>query len=557
MTSETTLSAASYGHASEDVPEEDFYDGRLGAAGLQHAPGLTTLARRSATPAVDLSPHTDFVDRHGPLPADTAIESASSATAAQSDRLEARDSESFAAFSRRYVVTQMVLDGLVGILAVAFVLQLPNAQFNEIKSVVLVLGAGIGWPIAVAISHGYERGKIGVGGDEARSVLHAMILGIAAGAVPSAVTDRPGVVALCVMAVPMAGIVSLIVRISARKYLHYQQRTGRNVRRVIVVGSTYTVADLTEVLTREPNCGMQVVGVCVPQADVARAHAAGLPVIGDLEQVPQVINTYKADAVAVAGGDPTRHNYLRELSWALEGSSVEILVHPGLVEVAGPRMHIRPHVGLPLLHVEQPHFTGWRRFAKRATDIVLTSVGLVLVSPIMIAIALAIKLSDGGPVIFRQSRVGHDGGNFTMFKFRSMRVDAEQRLAELKALHPDMGTLFKLEDDPRITRVGRFLRRYSLDELPQLFNVFGGSMSLVGPRPPLQSEVDSYEDHARRRLLVTPGLTGLWQVSGRSLLSWEETVRLDLRYVENWTLTLDLLIMWRTLFAVIAKRGAF
>jgi exopolysaccharide biosynthesis polyprenyl glycosylphosphotransferase len=382
-------------------------------------------------------------------------------------------------------------------------------------------------------------------------------LGIAAGAVPSAVTDRPGVVALCTIAVPMAGAVSLVVRYCARKYLHYQQRAGRNVRKVIVVGSTYAVADLTEVLTREQHSGMQVVGVCVPQADVGRAHAVGLPVVGDLEQVPHVIRTYNADAVAVAGGDPTRHNYLRELSWALEGVGVEILVHPGLVEVAGPRMHIRPHVGLPLLHVEQPHFTGWRRFVKRATDIVFTSIGLVVAAPIMIAIALAIKLTDGGPVIFRQIRVGHDGSTFTMFKFRSMHLDAEERLAELKALHPNMGTLFKLEHDPRITPVGKLLRRFSLDELPQLFNVLQGSMSLVGPRPPLRSEVDSYEHHARRRLLVKPGLTGLWQVSGRSLLSWEETVRLDLRYVENWTLTLDLLIMWKTLFAVIAKRGAF
>jgi exopolysaccharide biosynthesis polyprenyl glycosylphosphotransferase len=554
MTSETTLAAAGYGQAGEDFVEEP-PTVRLRHT-QEHARALPPLARR-ALPVAELDPDTDYVDAHGPLAADTEIDSASGTPGTLPDRLEASDSQSFAAFSRRYVVTQMVLDGLVGILAVAFVLQLPNAQFNEIKSVVLVLGAGIGWPIAVAISHGYERGKIGVGGDEPRAVLNAVILGIAAGAVPSAVTDRPGVVALCVMAVPMAGVVSLVVRFCARKYLHYQQRTGRNVRRVIVVGSLYRVADLTAVLTREPHCGMHVVGVCVPQTDVAIAHAAGLPVVGDLEQVPQLIQDYNADAVAVAGGDPTRHSYLRELSWALEGASVEILVHPGLVEVAGPRMHIRPHVGLPLLHVEQPHFTGWRRFIKRATDIVLTSVGLVLVSPIMLAIALAIKLGDGGPLIFRQNRVGHDGSTFTMYKFRSMRLDAEERLAELKALHPDMGTLFKLADDPRITRVGKFLRRYSLDELPQLFNVLRGSMSLVGPRPPLQSEVDAYEDHARRRLLVTPGLTGLWQVSGRSLLSWEETVRLDLRYVENWTLTLDLLIMWRTLFAVFAKRGAF
>jgi exopolysaccharide biosynthesis polyprenyl glycosylphosphotransferase len=547
MTIEIRVAAADPS-ATEDLFEEEPPTVRLGATRSQQARALTAL------PAAGLSSHADL---HGPLPAETSDETARITPATGSYRVELRDSQSFAAWSRRYTLTQVVLDGLVGVLAVAFVLQLPNAHFNEIKSIVLVLGAGIAWPIAVAISRGYERGKIGVGGDEPRAVLHAVILGIAAGAVPSAVTDRPGVVALCVMAVPIAGVVSLVVRYCARKYLHHQQRSGRNVRKVIVVGSIYTVADLTEVLTREPHSGMQVVGVCVPRADIAQANAVGLPVVGDLEQVPQVIEASKADAVAVAGGDPTRHNYLRELSWALEGSSVEILVHPGLVEVAGPRMHIRPHVGLPLLHVEQPHFTGWRRFVKRATDIVLTSLGFVLISPLMIAIALAIKLGDGGPVIFRQTRVGHDGSTFTMLKFRSMRLDAEERLAELKALHPDMGMLFKLEDDPRITRVGRFLRRYSLDELPQLFNVLRGSMSLVGPRPPLPSEVDSYEDHARRRLLVTPGLTGLWQVSGRSLLSWEETVRLDLRYVENWTLTLDLLIMWKTFFAVVAKRGAF
>ena len=326
---------------------------------------------------------------------------------------------------------------------------------------------------------------------------------------------------------------------------------------MIVVGSAYSAADLHTVLTREPQCGMQVIGVCVPQSDIQRAHDAGMMVIGDLEQVPALIKTHRADAVAVTTGDATRHNYLRELSWALEGAGVELLVHPGLVEVAGPRMHIRPYEGLPLLHVEQPHFTGWRRFIKRATDITLTSLGLIVISPLLAIIALAVKLSDGGPVIFRQTRVGLDGSTFTMLKFRSMHTNAEARLADLRAQNPNLGLMFKLESDPRITRVGRFLRRYSLDELPQLFNVLAGNMSLVGPRPPLQSEVDIYEDHARRRLLVTPGLTGLWQVSGRSLLSWEETVRLDLRYVENWTFTLDLLIIWKTFFAVVAKRGAF
>lgn len=326
---------------------------------------------------------------------------------------------------------------------------------------------------------------------------------------------------------------------------------------MIVVGSAYSAEDLTTVLNREPQAGVRVIGVCVPRADITRAREGGLVVIGDLAQVPTLITEYGADAVAVTGSDATRHSYLRELSWALEGAGVELLVHPGLIEVAGPRMHIRPYVGLPLLHVEQPHFTGWRRFVKRAADLTLTSCGLLVIIPLLAILAIAVKAHDGGPILFRQRRVGLDGSTFMMYKFRSMHVDAEARLTELRASHPSMGTMFKLADDPRVTPVGRFLRRYSLDELPQLFNVLAGSMSLVGPRPPLRSEVDVYEDHARGRLLVTPGLTGLWQVSGRSLLGWEETVRLDLRYVENWTLTLDFLILWKTIFAVATKKGAF
>ena len=220
-------------------------------------------------------------------------------------------------------------------------------------------------------------------------------------------------------------------------------------------------------------------------------------------------------------------------------------------------MHIRPYEGLPLLHVEQPHFTGWRRFIKRATDIALTGFSLIVISPVLAIIALAVKLSDGGPVIFRQTRVGLDGSTFTMLKFRSMHTNAEARLAELRAQNPNLGLMFKLESDPRITRVGKFLRRYSLDELPQLFNVLTGSMSLVGPRLPLQSEVAIYEDHARRRLLVTPGLTGLWQVSGRNDVDYRRRVHLDCWYVKNWSLWCDLIILLKTPRAVLHGNGAY
>ena len=321
-------------------------------------------------PDSDLSPETDL---RRPAPqADVASVTGPEAGPATADAPSVSDPSGFATWSRRYTARLMALDGLMGMLAVVGAAVIfPNISFSTPKLAVLIFGAGLAWPVAVAISRGYERTKIGVGGDEMRAVLRAVTLAIAAGAVPSAVTGKYGVVALCVMATPIAGMLSLAVRFIARKHLHYQQRNGHNVRRVIVVGSAYSAADLHTVLTREPQCGMQVIGVCVPQSDIQRAHDAGMMVIGDLEQVPALIKTHRADAVAVTTGDATRHNYLRELSWALEGAGVELLVHPGLVEVAGPRMHIRPYEGLPLLHVEQPHFTGWRRFIKRATDITL------------------------------------------------------------------------------------------------------------------------------------------------------------------------------------------
>jgi exopolysaccharide biosynthesis polyprenyl glycosylphosphotransferase len=539
----------------QETPSEAF---ALGDHPVSAVPGDTRgrdqAAHRVASQTGAASPQPGF-----PRPRLRLANTARQHYPAEAEPARPRDVAAFNAWSRRYTARLMLLDVLVGMLAVVgAAVSFPDIiSFSAPKLLVLTAGAGLAWPMAVGASHGYERSTIGVGSDEMHAIFRGGVLAIAAGAVPSAITGRYGVVALCVMAVPLAALASLAVRYASRKHLHHQQRLGRNVRRVIVAGSAHAAADLSVVATRESHFGMAIVGACVPPTEVRIALEAGLNVIGDLDQVPELVKTYGADAVAVTGGDTTRHSYLRELSWSLESAGVELLVHPGLVEVAGPRMHIRPYVGLPLLHVEQPHFEGWRRITKRATDVVLTSVGLVVISPVMALIALAVKLSDGGPVLFRQTRVGLDGSTFTMLKFRSMHTDAEARLAQLRAQNPNIGLMFKLDKDPRVTRVGRFLRRYSLDELPQLFNILAGSMSLVGPRPPLQSEVAVYGDHARRRLLVTPGLTGLWQVSGRALLSWEETVRLDLRYVENWNLTLDLLIIWKTIFAVLGKRGAF
>ena len=342
----------------------------------------------------------------------------------------------------------------------------------------------------------------------------------------------------------------------ARKGLHLLQSRGHSLRHVVVVGSFRAAQQLSKRIQEEPAAGMKVIGVCLPSVELPMPVIDGVPVLGNLGQVADVVNAMACDAVAVTSDDATRHNYLRELAWSLEGAGVELLVDPGLVEVAGPRMHIRPLMGFPLLHVEEPHFTGWRRVVKRASDIVLTSIGLVIISPFMLFIAAVIKLQDGGPVIFRQSRVGRGGKPFTMLKFRSMVVDAEDRKLGLMSNNEGKGGLFKLSRDPRVTPLGQFLRNFSLDELPQLFNVLAGSMSLVGPRPHLASELAQMPSEASRRSLVTPGLTGLWQVSGRSDLEGDDAIRLDLRYVENWSLALDLLILCKTISAVLDKRGA-
>jgi exopolysaccharide biosynthesis polyprenyl glycosylphosphotransferase len=300
-----------------------------------------------------------------------------------------------------------------------------------------------------------------------------------------------------------------------------------------------------------------VIAACVTPGDRSRVAAATAVPVGGLDDVVEIASRLGADTIAVTSASETAAQYLRQLSWQLEGSGIELLVAPGLIEVAGPRLHIRPLEGLPLLSIEQPRFEGWQLVIKGGLDRMTAALGLLLLAPVLGAIAVAIKVTSPGPVLFRQERVGVNGRPFTMLKFRSMVVDADSQLHALQAQNISDGVLFKMRVDPRVTRIGGVLRRLSLDELPQLFNVLGGSMSLVGPRPPLPAEVARYDASVHRRFLVKPGLTGLWQVSGRSDLPWDEAVRLDLRYVENWSLAMDLLILAKTARAVLGSSGAY
>jgi exopolysaccharide biosynthesis polyprenyl glycosylphosphotransferase len=270
-----------------------------------------------------------------------------------------------------------------------------------------------------------------------------------------------------------------------------------------------------------------------------------------------VVRRHDVETVALLPSPEWDAAALSRLSWALEKTSAELLLVPAVTEVVGPRMQLRPVEGLPLLHLAPPELRGGRRLTKAVLDRVGAVAGLVLLAPVLLGIALLVKATGPGPVLYRQERVGREGRPFSMLKFRTMVPGADRMVATLGGGNDGNGVLFKLKHDPRVTRVGRVLRRYSLDELPQLFNVVRGEMSLVGPRPPLPAEVERYGFAMRRRFLVKPGLTGLWQISGRSDLSWEESVRADVLYVENWSLAFDLMILWRTLGAVLRGSGAY
>ncbi len=366
-----------------------------------------------------------------------------------------------------------------------------------------------------------------------------------------------------VLALPLALLLSWGGRYAARLRLRQLRRAGRAMDRVLVVGAAASLQPLTAAMRRDPAAGLRVIGACLPADEAAdpairRAFAElGVPVVGDVDEVRSAVLHCDASSVAVVAGDVGART-LRSLSWSLEDTGADLIVSSGLSEVVGQRVHVQSVAGAPLLRVDTPRYGGVRHAVKGVLDRTLAGVALLILSPLLITITALVRCTSRGPALFLQERVGRDGRTFRMVKFRSMRTSAEDDLVELREQNEAAdGLLFKIREDPRVTPVGRWLRRFSLDELPQLLNVLTGSMSLVGPRPPLPSEVARYQGDVRRRLLVKPGLTGLWQVSGRSDLSWEDAVRLDLHYVENWSLGLDLMLLVKTARAVVKATGAY
>jgi exopolysaccharide biosynthesis polyprenyl glycosylphosphotransferase len=426
----------------------------------------------------------------------------------------------------------------------------------DIPYVLIAMGSVPTWIGVLALAGCYDRRVLGVGSEEFRRVVNGGVHFLAVIAILHFVFRLVFARGWVGVMIPVAVVLTTLVRYLLRLWLYHQRARGRYTHRMLLVGSPSTVVDVGEHLSRVSWSGLQVVGVCVDTADQELVVAGErVPVVGSTREVRRAIVTCEADSVAIT--DESAPGELRDLAEAVVQPGVELLVAPAITDVAGPRTVVRSMAGLPLLHVEEPTFAGPQRVLKDVMDRLLAAFGLLVLAPFFAAVAVAIRLDSAGPVFFRQGRVGRDGRRFEIAKFRTMVDGAEALQAHLDHGNEAAGVLFKLRRDPRVTRVGRFLRRWSIDELPQLWNVLRGEMSLVGPRPPLPSEVAQYEHHVSRRLLVKPGITGLWQVSGRSDLHWDEAVRLDLYYVDHWSPIMDLVIILRTFSAVVRGAGAY
>ncbi|WP_245822422.1 sugar transferase [Brachybacterium avium] len=438
----------------------------------------------------------------------------------------------------------------------AFLDSAPNLPESVLRSAAVI---ALAWMFALRFSGATNPRLVSAGPEIYRNVLMGSLGAVGIIGAVLFLTDYPLSRPFFVTLFLAGPLFLLLVRVITRRCVNLARTRGHLRSQVLVVGSTGHVRGIVRTLTREVWLGYDVVGAIAPISDERREEDAGVPILGDESQLLDLVRAESPDIVLFTAGSSASAEEFRRVAWELEGLEVGVIVVPAVSEISGDRIRMRPVAGLPLVHMDLPRSRKALKKGKRLFDIAASALLLLMLSPILAVVALCVHLGDGGGVVFRQQRVGRTGQPFEFLKFRSMVMDAEARRAELEQLARDRGNdvLFKMSDDPRITRVGKFLRRYSLDELPQLWNVLRGDMSLVGPRPALPQEVSGYDGDAHRRLAVRPGITGLWQVSGRSDLSWDDTVRLDLFYVDNWSFMQDLLILVRTARAVLASRGAY
>ncbi len=412
----------------------------------------------------------------------------------------------------------------------------------------------VGWIGAIALTGSYAKANFGAGAFERKTVLRGTAMATAGLSIVCFLASYP--LSRSFFAILfLVGAPGLVAgRTLLYRGLHASRRRGNLQQRLLILGTVAHIDEIATVLGREAWLGYDVVGALTVEHDVVTP--GGIAVLGCPAAVRSVIAENAIDVVFVADSSVNTGARLRSLVWELEDDDVRVVVAPSVADVSQARVRVKPVAGLPLIHLDKPSTLKALKLSKRAFDIVVSCAVLIVFSPVLAFAAWRIRAHDGGPVIFRQARVGTRGVEFTCLKFRTMVVDAESRLSVLAGESTEPG-LFKMRNDPRITTPGVWLRRFSLDELPQLVNVLRGEMSLVGPRPGLVSEVDRYSDLVGRRLRVRPGMTGLWQVSGRSDLSYEEAVRLDLYYVDNWSMVQDLKILVSTFGAVLGSRGAY
>ena len=415
----------------------------------------------------------------------------------------------------------------------------------------------IGWVATVYLMGGYRPEVFGAGLDEYKRVVNSSLITAAAVGIGCYLLEFQLARGFFILAFAIGIPVLVLGRLVLRRSVQRARRAGSLQHRVVIAGAEGHVDEIAAVLGRETWLGYHVVGALTPEPGQRVSTHSGIPLLGSSHSIAQVAIDAEADVVFLAGGAFSSSDEMRQLAWDLEHEDINVVIAPSVTDVSSERISVRPVGGLPLIHVEKPRSQAAVRRAKRTFDIVGSTLLLLAFSPVFAFSAYRIWKFDRGPVLFRQTRIGRDGAAFHCWKFRTMVTNAEELLAELHAQEGYEGGLFKMENDPRITAPGKWLRRFSLDELPQLINVWTGDMSLVGPRPPLKHEVAQYDDAMARRLRVRPGMTGLWQVSGRSDLAWSEAIRLDLYYVDNWSMVQDLNILARTFGAVFGSRGAY
>jgi len=409
------------------------------------------------------------------------------------------------------------------------------------------------WIVVLILVGSYEQRVVGLGLTEYGRVVQSALWMVGLVSVVSFLGKFDTSRAYVLLVIPIGLVGLLIERWIWRRWILARRKHGRDLQTTLVVGNEHDQQHVSDAFADRPWAGYRVAATMNALAENGSSTERGVW----FDQLMDTIHNKNISCIALTGSCGLNGSDIREVSWRIEGKGIDLLLSSSLGAVSGPRVSMRVATGLPFVHLDEVGLGLSQRALKRMLDIVGSFLALIVLSPVLLVIALLVLLTSGRPVFFGQPRAGVRAEMFTMWKFRTMVPDADARKEELRQLSALDEPMVKIPDDPRVTPIGKFLRRWSLDELPQLWNVLTGDMSLVGPRPHPLDDVERYRDTDSRRLLAKPGMTGLWQVAGRSDLSWEDAVELDLLYIENWSWLSDLAILARTIQAVISRSGAY